>query len=367
MTEQRTHDKRSPSSLPRLKACPGSYFNSIGKKQTYRDSSDSDRGTNLHEIVEEVWAGKFGRYDGLPDHDQRCIDYVIESMHRFDARKGTWHFEQRLELYDSHTGEFVTSGYVDAFKILLDGTAILLDFKMGFLAVDDPIENWQLAPYAAMIMQVYGALAVESHIIQPYHYYEPYTWTDEVAITDSVKALFAASEKIDAPLRAGKHCTYCPAQESCEVFDEWTAKAENTDLATLAPEDALQVKQALSLRAKHIDSRIEGLKAITRANGGQFGQLGFKRERGRVEVDIMKVFGQVKDIIPHDQFLGMCSVRLGDKGVGETKELGLKSTLAKHAKATGQVKALKDYDAIFEEMDGVTRGPDVEKFVELKG
>lgn len=358
------HDERGPSSLARIKACPGSYLKSKGKiRQT--GNADASRGEMLHGIVVEVWRGNLDKYEGLPEHDQKAIDGCINVLHSYNNRPGVWFFEAPLALVDK-SGSMITFGRPDAFRVCEDGTAILIDWKMGFCEVDQPIENWQLAAYAAMIMQAHAVDSVESIIVQPFHNYEPYTWTNCEAIINSIKHIYDASDLIDAPLLAGIHCKYCPSKGTCEVFDAWTAKAENTDPTTLDPADAVDYKAALDMRGKLIDSRKEQLKELARIYGGRFGNVGFRRQRGSLQINVKELFDAVKEAVPASEFLQLCTVRLGDTGSGETKSRGIKSMYSSWLKENGKVKTLKAGEEVFEELPGVSRGPDVEVFTVLK-
>ncbi len=364
---QKHHD-RGPSTLSRLKACPGSYLKSKGRKQTNRKTSDSNRGQTMHDIVVQVWYGNTDGYDELPDADKILIDRCQEILHSYDDRKGEWFFEHKMALLNEARCSLVTFGTPDAYKICEDGRAILIDWKMGFCDVDQPIENWQLASYSAMIMQAHGddVISVESLIVQPFHKYEPYIWSNEVQIVQSIKHLYAESEKIDAPLRASIECKFCPTQETCEVFDEWTDKAEKLDIEDLAPADAVDYKNALQLRRKLIISREEGLKALAREYGGRFGKVGFRKQRGSIEIDVMALFETLKDIISAKEFLGLCSIKLSDTGAGADKKFGIRSLYARHLRDTKQVKSLKAGEAEFEKLAGVSRGAETETFCVFK-
>ena len=62
----------------------------------------------------------------------------------------------------------------------------------------------------------------------------------------------------------------------------------------------------------------------------------------------------------------MCSVRIGDKKTADGKEPGLKSTLANRYKEAGKVKTIKEFEGVFEELPGVSRGEDKQVFTLLK-
>lgn len=360
------HDDRGPSTLARIKACPGSYLKNKSVIKKDDDNADSRRGTFLHNIVVEVWRGKEDRYNDLSDGDKHAIDNCIATLHSYDEISGTWFFEDRLAVVDPDTGEVITYGTADAYKITNDGYAILIDWKMGFLRVDDPIENWQLSAYAVMIMQKYQVKEVESLIVQPFNKYKSYTWSNEAQIIKSIKNLYAESEKIDAPLCAGAHCKHCPSNGTCEVLDLWCERAENIEIDDITPDNAGVYKTALAMRKKQILAREDELKKLCHEHGGRYGNIGFRLQKGNIEVDIPMFLESAKNVLSLPDILPICKLKVGDSGTGENKVRGAAHLYAEALQRIGEVKKISTGKERFEELRGVNRGPQKEVFCMFK-
>jgi hypothetical protein len=108
-----------------------------------------------------------------------------------------------------------------------EGWIHLVDHKNGWILVDHK-DNEQLLNYAVGLLHLHPkAKGVRVTISQPNapHVEGPvrtaeYTRAEIEAFAKKMKAAALATDKPNAPLRAGDWCTFCPAKTRCKEFDD---------------------------------------------------------------------------------------------------------------------------------------------------
>jgi hypothetical protein len=129
-------------------------------------------------------------------------------------------------------------------------------------------------------------------------------------------------------------------------------------LAVATPEKLVELYNACKLVAvieKKTNARI---KEIIQQNGS-CGDLTLVQTQGNREVkDIALLYQELKDVIPQDEFLGMCKLPVG----------AVEDMFSRKAKDVGVVKTLIDGKKMFSDRAGefIGRGNPIEKIVRKK-
>lgn len=250
---ERAHSVYAPSASQRWINCPGSIA-LIPQFPEPEDSDSSREGTAAHELCEiALTEGKDAtEYMGREFNGFKCDTEMAESVQVYlDAARTRFpegelsyllnklvFVEQRFDMGWLHPGVF---GKSDA--VIYDVTnrvLRVLDYKNGVNVVD-PEWNSQLMIYglgalhfiwskqteitkkAISVLQMVDT--VELVIVQPNGLNmseDDYVRTWEISASDLIywgvhilKSAIAATLQENAPLRAGKHCKYCPAIAGC--------------------------------------------------------------------------------------------------------------------------------------------------------
>lgn len=152
--EEKTHAKRSPSTLKNREQCPGF-------EPRNEESAASAEGTLLHGVMEK-WADAFSNgqpYDyarGLDNEQISIIEKLIEYMSQIIVPNTVIQLEIKLDLrsLDLPGCDWGTADFVK-----IDGNqATLVDYKFGRVEVDDPEENVQFHAYALALFKLYSSL-----------------------------------------------------------------------------------------------------------------------------------------------------------------------------------------------------------------
>lgn|SRR5690606_32917160 len=162
-------------------------------------------------------------------------------------------------------------------------TLYLWDYKFGFEYVE-VVRNWQLINYAAGALRAVGVDGLDDQrttvvfrIVQPRYYHSEgpvREWrvraSDLRGDFNLMRSQYLLSDREDAPLSTGGHCTYCQARHACPAFNaaarrvlEYTDRAPETEeLDDIALGVELRILEEGLTRVK---SRFEALKADAEA------------------------------------------------------------------------------------------------------
>lgn len=139
-----------------------------------------------------------------------------------------------------------------------EARALVLDWKTGYIEVEESKKNLQLLGYSALVHQKYLVDVVYACIVQPFFDHNPVKYTDaKLREADKViRGIIARSHDRLAPAVAGENqCRYCKARGGCQ-------EAAQTAMAVVDYEPQLPANRVAELMrcvgvAKQIIPKIE--------------------------------------------------------------------------------------------------------------
>ena len=153
----RKHAQYSPSGLKMYEACP-SYQKREGT------NAIAAQGTKIHEAIDS------GDTSMLNDEERAIAQYCFDFQSHIRASKGACGpiKELREVVLNIDCGDEATFGSADLIEIYGDGTAVLMDWKTGFGAVDDAEVNSQVWAYTLGVFQAHPEVhTVEAYLVLP--------------------------------------------------------------------------------------------------------------------------------------------------------------------------------------------------------
>ncbi len=233
------HARHAPSSADRWVFCPGS----VGLSEQFPDIGDGEAAAEgdaghwvgfqmlttgipaIGSLTSNGWAVDEGMVEG----GRLYYNHVFATVNNLQGMAAC-RFEQRELMPSLHADMFGTPD-----GTYFDGKVLhIFDYKYGHLEVS-PVENWQLACYAAGVLDriranfyhgldaawIEESLPVVFHIVQPrcYTAHGPIrTWaTTTGELRSQWNRLRAAAAEATA-VRVGDWCKYCPARRGCATF-----------------------------------------------------------------------------------------------------------------------------------------------------
>lgn len=295
----RQHSPVGPSSLYRIRLCPGSLAACAAMPP--RAAGQAARlGTAVHALIEECLRN--GEYDAssyvgtdwaqddegpiiLTQRDvagaQLCLDHVWPLIEAADE----YHVEVRLEMPDIDPEFFGTSDLI----IINGGQKHVVDYKNGVIHVNET-GNEQLLSYALGALKKFphaGASSVTLTVVQPNSLAQGVpARTVEYSIIELFEFAMDAADWInaarqpDAPRIPGeKQCQWCDARATCPALAKVVTDAHErfdfgvTDFASLSADELGEryaLVKLLSIWHRAVDAYVK-----ERAAGGQL-PTGFK-------------------------------------------------------------------------------------------
>lgn len=302
----------SASGLERLALCPGSW--QLESRCPVESRSDAAaQGTRLHahlengttpEDAEEAEAVAWCRETEL-----KIVHHLFPSGARVMREVRWW------------SDDGIYSGQADA--VYTDGvTALVLDYKFGRIAVEEPARNWQLQGLAVLAFEKLGVQAVVVGILQPFvsrlmPTLRQYGRADFPTLMASIAAVIADAEKPGAPLHPGeKQCRYCKAAASCPALRLTVRDVVNyslRDWQNFTPEVKRQAYDLAKLAQKWAES-VMGRVGRDLDAGREVSRLSRGKDIQKFEVsDIKKAFQVLTEAgVSADAFVSCCKLTLGD-------------------------------------------------------
>jgi Protein of unknown function (DUF2800) len=264
ITVKKKHALFSASSSERWLACPGSI--ELGKKAPPQSESKyAEEGTRAHECFEFFLKNgasknnikrllKLKYSEEMITHARSAALWVFDRVMKAGAGARLYS-ETRSDLSFIEPGTF---GTFDAMIVEPFGTLTVVDFKFGAGVPVSPDENPQLIFYSLGVAHAedYNFKEVELVIIQPRAAIEGKTVrTSRISVERLLdwREIFAAgigaAKQKNAPLNAGDHCRFCPAQVICPELSTRAlkqAEIDFSDIETTAPA-ALPLVDSVSL------------------------------------------------------------------------------------------------------------------------
>jgi hypothetical protein len=232
----------SPSKLERAALCPGSPR--MTKDLPWKDSPAAGRGRALHDAMALLFQTRGQGWDQVRKSVPANPLCKPEDIKQVEA---AWEWGRELLPADAGTLTVIeqplkidwmglSGGKPDAIFISPKfKQAVLIDWKFGSGAVEDPEANWQMRAYSAGVLSTWpehGLQAVEAAIIQPGAYKKDDSVRSHVftkdylhGMAEEIRKVVAAAKAPDAPLIAGAaQCRFCDAKDGCSAYKAWAAK-----------------------------------------------------------------------------------------------------------------------------------------------
>lgn len=290
-------DTLGGSTASRRIHCPGSHALEAAVPKPKRASDSAERGTGLHMAMEDLLLNCEGEpvncqegieYNGILI-DQQLIDEKLQpAMTALDeiivAAGGDMDFmiEVKGSLNSIIPGAF---GTVDILGKGADKRLWVIDWKFGDGVKVSPVENFQMAFYAACalydedpeVREMVGndeqALDIVFVIVQPRPGRDEPVWemweTDDMWVEKFLDLAVAANDamlKPNAPLAMGEWCRFCRAKTDCPLQNsqavsvlENTVAPVNMDAITMADwlGKAEQIEQFIKELREHVHTELE--------------------------------------------------------------------------------------------------------------
>jgi hypothetical protein len=303
-----SHHPFSPSSLKRLKLCPGSFKLSRNLEQT--SSEVATDGTEIHDALEHDDFSKLNPTQ-LP-----CAEAMREYVASFIPFEKAIK-EQKISI-------------IEDFQVLTEGTADVVyeteklvyafDYKAGYIKVDKVQYNMQAKTYSLGLMQRYNK-PVCFHFVQPrINFYDSYTFqlSEKQTILDEIKLIINTCNDDTMILNPGEsQCKYCLAKEhhvcpalKCAYDTDGTALANIEHTSELSTE-ALKSNYDKWIILKQIGSNLENTLKLRLQQGDIIDGLKLKlRSGGRECNKIQELYDIIQEYMSIEDFLNSCKVSI---------------------------------------------------------
>lgn len=224
----RSHAKYSGSIAHRFPACPGSVAYCATLPEPF-DSEAAERGTAAHEYLDFALRYSIAYAEVVIGKDPEIIDavsHVMDFLERIAVSHGRG--ETYSEIPQIFPQAIVSPDECASIADLMvyypnTGELFSIEFKFGVGHAVEVERNPQLMFNAVAFAWDKPVSRVNLVVIQP-----RLTWhrdgttrewscdgTELVAFQREIEAAIVAAEKPDAPLIAGPHCRFCPAEPFC--------------------------------------------------------------------------------------------------------------------------------------------------------
>lgn len=326
MTE-RAHSRIGASSMYRWRACPGSVRLSEGMPNN--SSVYAAEGSVAHAWAEQKLRLLMGEeldrplyvigqkvvHDGheieVTEDMETAVDFYVNTIWEHAQKPGCeLRIEQRLDLSSIHPGMFGTSDAVVIEKAARRVTVYDLKFGAGIAVDAEDNEQMQFYAVGTLLGVETGVSEIEVVIVQPraFHPLGPvrrwaFPAVDIFDFIADMKTAAVATEDPNAPLAAGDHCRFCPAQPVCQTLKDHNLKIAQTEFPPIEgtvidgkparqpkydPAKLNEVLRALPV----IESWINSVKSFARAEAlAGRGSDGHKLVRGRGSREVVDESG----------------------------------------------------------------------------
>lgn len=240
MSDGKIHSKLGASSYERWGICYGSIKASEGIEST--SSIYADEGTKAHDVAEKLLMGKPIKED-IDDEMLEAVQVYLDHINFLRGQLPDFEsVEQKLNLSEYYPDLFGTADYVCYFAATK--TLHVVDYKHGRGIPKTVVGSPQLMYYGlgALHMNKFPVEKVILTIVQPRCYHPDgvvRSWeTDGFEMLEFAATLIEDARKTqdpNAPLVAGDHCRFCPAQPTCAKPREQAmavATSQFTDLTS---------------------------------------------------------------------------------------------------------------------------------------
>jgi len=256
------HSRLSPSSMSRIKKCPGSAV------VTEEDNSNaaSDRGTLLHSLGERMLKGETVDTSEFPDEEsQRSVYEYVDYVRCFRSHgdtAGIDHSSSKLVFEDRIVSKIIPDhgGTIDTL-IVSDTHIHVIDYKSGVMPVSAR-NNDQGLSYLALADEKYpGRSRFFFSIVQPAVFGRPQCqeYTKEQIDTHFMEVIMISTSD---EKKAGEHCRWCPLVKNCTVREAHVQKLVQLDFAKATEWDGETCKEILGMASVMATLASEAKKRI---------------------------------------------------------------------------------------------------------
>ena len=322
---KRMHDPFGPSSLGRIRLCPGSYVQSKKAPPT-EESSDAAEGTTMHNFME---AGL-----KLPTPDQvnyasdlaqelteeqmetlnRCMKYAREKLNGYRV------WTERFMVLEANLGEAIT-GTADVVAINQTADhAIGIDWKFGRGSLSQTTTLMQAAAYACMIFQTHPDVKVVDYFIyQPRvgfggtEYAASWDVQDYVRLMQMITESVRKTQELGASLNPSPAaCQFCPAISVCPAAAEVTEQLP-VEYESGLPVEPAKIAKALDM-AKIVKKQVKAVEDLARQimkEGGEIpGYILKPRQGSKRLADVPAAMDRLGELCKFDDFLSVANIPL---------------------------------------------------------
>lgn len=256
------HSEIGASTCPRWWECSGSVA-LIRKAPKQKTSFAAAEGTAAHEVAENalelIKKGKkvdlyklIGTTKMVEGHEIEVTEEMIEAVivyletiktntKRFGTNLNFLSIEEQFQL-DVDKDAW---GRNDCFLYKPFDSIILWDYKHGKGITVEAKNNKQLMYYALGALKGREDIAkIDTYIVQPRAYHpegairkHSYSVAELKMFEEKLKEKIAATREPNAPLKAGKHCKFCPAIAICPEVKAETNEVAKRDFAEVSSLD----------------------------------------------------------------------------------------------------------------------------------
>lgn len=259
------HSKVGASSAKRWMACPGSVRLCDGLPE--QTSEYAAEGTRAHELAEMILSERTVDPSRVSAEMADAVVVYTEYVFKLMNNGADVSIERRFNLVDIHASLFGTADAVS----WDEGAGVLevIDYKHGAGVPVEVVDNPQLYYYAlgALLETKHPAKRVKMTIVQPrcFHPDGPIRSVeiDALELLDwsaDLKEAVLATEKPDAPLKAGDHCHWCKARGFCPEL-KGVAQATAKRAFAAGKYDPAELADTLS-KLPMIENWIKGVREL---------------------------------------------------------------------------------------------------------
>lgn len=341
-------NRPSASQMHQVAACPGSFALEQQLNLAESPGPYAAAGTRIAEYLEAMRSGRRS-VPTLKPAEKDIADACLASTEKakaalarstasgiFDSVSTQWMTEVRL--WDTTEKGHQFSGRFDLAAINApQGVAVIVDDKSGWGDVPAADVNLQLRTLAVLAFANWPVTKVFVVLNQPAKG-EPsiacYSYAGLVSARREIEGYVDAASLPGGPRKATPHgCKYCTAKSFCpevmevltklsngEISGDWQTALDQCEVAQLVIDD---------LRAK--------AKAVLATDPNAI--PGWKLQPGATRTtvkDAKGAFGLLSDVVTSDEYMGCCTVKIGDLTKVYQAKAGIKS--AKSARSAMEAR-----------------------------
>lgn len=236
--DESAHHKYGMSTLNYLAACPG-----FTQRQN-DDNEAAEDGTRLHSVMERVLVElQLGQETAsavlsrvlasatVTEDEEVYLEFCCKELDHWIVKvpKGSPIFlEERVYIYNPDGSE-LNFGHYDLLLFLSAETAVLFDWKFGWIPVPSAENNWQGKGYAVGCFQDFPRLKkIGVVFVQPKLHRATRTHYERSALYEMYREIKQVIEAAQAPrkrLGPGPYCDFCAVSSTCSALLNEAEKA----------------------------------------------------------------------------------------------------------------------------------------------